>query len=80
MSIFNHNLYFQELEQIVNMDSPSNYPEGSAQVAGFFRERFEEMGWHDSLIRSFAFDDENWRLLLDLDYIFKWVHPAEEGG
>lgn len=42
----NHNLYFQELEQVVNMDSPSNYPEGNARVAGFFHERFKAMGWH----------------------------------
>ena len=41
----NHDLYLQELEQIVNMDSPSNYPEGNARVADFFHERFVDMGW-----------------------------------
>ena len=40
----NHNLYFQELEQIVNMDSPSSYPKGNARVARFLHERFAEMG------------------------------------
>ena len=41
----NHNLYFQELEQIVNMDSPSSYPKGNARVVRFLHERFADMGW-----------------------------------
>ena len=41
-----HNLYFQELEQIVNIDSPSSYPKGNARVARFLHERFAYMGWH----------------------------------
>jgi glutamate carboxypeptidase len=42
----NYNRYFQELKRIVNMDSPSNYPEGNARVARFLHERFADMGWH----------------------------------
>ena len=34
--IFNKDHYFQELEQIVNTDSPSNYPEGNIQMIDFF--------------------------------------------
>jgi hypothetical protein len=40
---------------------------------------FEEMGWHDSNIYGLTIEksEDNWTadLLLDLDYIFKWVHP-----
>lgn len=34
---------------------------------------FEEMGWHDSYIYNISFPDENQKLILDIDYIFKWV-------
>ncbi len=39
---------------------------------------FEEMGWHDATVRALGFDDEAHRLLIDLDYIFEWIHPKEE--
>ena len=38
---------------------------------------FEDMGWHDVTIWSMLADTESYEYLLDLDYIFKWVHPAE---
>ena len=41
---------------------------------------FEEMGWHDATVRALGFDDEAHRLLIDLDYIFEWIHPEDEGG
>lgn len=38
---------------------------------------FENMGWHDATIYGLTFEktDSNWTgdLLLDIDYIFKWV-------
>jgi hypothetical protein len=36
------------------------------------QEDFETMGWHDSLVYGIAFG-ESFQLLLDIDYIFKWV-------
>ena len=33
---------------------------------------FEQMNWHDCPIHAFSFND-NFELLLDIDYIFKWV-------
>ena len=40
---------------------------------------FEEMGWHDANIYGMTIEknDDNWAadFLLDLDYIFEWVHP-----
>src|SRR6202012_2738132 len=33
---------------------------------------FDEMGWHDCLIHAISFGEE-FKLLLDIDYIFKWV-------
>ena len=35
-------------------------------------EDFDTMGWHDSLIYAISFGD-NFQLLFDIDYIFKWV-------
>ncbi|WP_295231451.1 hypothetical protein [uncultured Chryseobacterium sp.] len=40
---------------------------------------FEEMGWHDSHIYSILFPDERLKLVLDIDYIFKWVLNEETG-
>jgi hypothetical protein len=38
---------------------------------------FERMGWHDATIHAVAFGPVQFELSLDIDYIFKWVHPAE---
>ncbi len=40
---------------------------------------FEEMGWHDSHIYSILFPDESLKLVLDIDYVFKWVLNEETG-
>ena len=37
------------------------------------------MFWHDCKIHAIAFDEFNYKLMLDLDYIFKWVGPEEDG-
>jgi hypothetical protein len=37
---------------------------------------FELMGWHDCLIHALAFPRDTYDLVLDIDYIFKWVHPV----
>jgi len=37
---------------------------------------FEQMGWHDVRVHALAEESENWELLLDIDYLFKWNEPA----
>jgi hypothetical protein len=36
---------------------------------------FEVMGWHDSRVWAMVADEEKFEFAVDLDYIFKWVHP-----
>lgn len=36
---------------------------------------FEQMGWHDCHIHAVAFQSAGHRLLLDVDYIYRWVNP-----
>ncbi|MFB9867077.1 hypothetical protein [Vreelandella sulfidaeris] len=38
---------------------------------------FDVMGRHDASIWSMVSNSEKFEYLLDLDYIFKWVHPKE---
>jgi glutamate carboxypeptidase len=37
--------YLKDLETIVNIDSGSSHPAGTARVIDFFRQRFEAIGW-----------------------------------
>lgn len=37
---------------------------------------YEQMGWHDCHIHALAFLPENFELLLDIDYIFRWLQPT----
>ena len=37
---------------------------------------FDLMGWHDATIYAFALKPEQFELLLDIDYILKWVDPV----
>lgn len=37
---------------------------------------FELMSWHDCHIHAFSFNDDD-ELLLDIDYMFEWVHPKK---
>ena len=46
--------FISDLETIVNIDSGSHYPEGLNQVANFFRQRFDRIGWTTT---HHAFDD-----------------------
>ena len=39
---------------------------------------FESMCWHDCYILALGLEKHN--LLLDIDYILKWVHPEGKGG
>jgi hypothetical protein len=38
---------------------------------------FDIMGWHDATVHAIGFDDEDDRslLMLDLDYIVRWIDP-----
>ncbi|MGZ3305841.1 MAG: hypothetical protein ACXU8U_08265 [Asticcacaulis sp.] len=36
---------------------------------------FDLMGWHDCRVHGLALDVKNNRLLVDIDYIFKWIDP-----
>lgn len=35
------------------------------------------MGWHDVTIWSMVADPDKYEFLVDMDYIFKWVDPAD---
>ena len=37
---------------------------------------FQVMGWHDSRVWAMVADEEKFEFAMDLDYIFKWVHPG----
>lgn len=37
---------------------------------------FEVMGWHDVRVWAMAASEEDYAFALDLDYLFKWVHPG----
>lgn len=39
------NIYMQELETLVNIDSGSRFPAGTKRVADFFVNKFEQIGW-----------------------------------
>jgi hypothetical protein len=38
---------------------------------------FEQMGWHDVQVYAVSFIPNTFELMLDIDYIFEWIHPAE---
>ena len=42
---FDLDQYLKELEFLVNFDSGSRIPEGTAKVADYFTEKFEALGW-----------------------------------
>src|SRR5262245_1377807 len=37
---------------------------------------FDQMGWHDAAIYGLAILPESFELVLDIDYILKWVDPV----
>lgn len=43
---FSLDQYLKELEFLVNFDSGSRIPEGTAKVADYFTEKFEALGWN----------------------------------
>lgn len=38
---------------------------------------FKVMGWHDAKVWGLLANPQKWEYLIDLDYIFNWVHPKE---
>lgn len=47
--------YLRELEYLVNMDSGSHDPEGTARIAAYFTDRFKQLGWQ---VKSQNLNDE----------------------
>ena len=41
----NLDIYMQELQTLVNMDSGSRFPAGTKRVAEFFTDKFQQIGW-----------------------------------
>lgn len=39
---------------------------------------FPNMNWHDSKIYAIAFKDEKFELIIDIDYIIKWIKPKKK--
>jgi hypothetical protein len=39
---------------------------------------FKNMGWHDAKVWGLLANPQEWEYLIDLDYIFEWVHQKEE--
>jgi hypothetical protein len=39
---------------------------------------FNVMGWHDAKVWGILANTDEWELLVDLDYIFNWVHSKGE--
>ena len=37
---------------------------------------FDQMGWHDVQVYAVAFLPNTFELMLDIDYILEWIHPA----
>lgn len=44
----------------------------------WFNSDFEDMGWHDSRLYSIVIPSEDFKLSLDIDYIFKWAKSDGE--
>jgi hypothetical protein len=36
---------------------------------------YDLMGWHDATVHAIALVPEQWELILDIDYIVRWVDP-----
>lgn len=39
---------------------------------------FEQMGWHDANVHAVASLPDAFEFVLDIDYIFEWIHPLPE--
>jgi hypothetical protein len=39
---------------------------------------FEKMGWHDNHVYGLALNVEEFKFVLDIDYILEWVKPNEK--
>ncbi len=46
MASFSLDKYLEELKQLVNIDSGSKDPEGLSKIAGFFEEKYKNLGWN----------------------------------
>ena|SRR5665213_2259087 len=56
--------------------------EGAALESRLTNAPFETMNWHDTYVHGLAFEPEEayaGKLLLDVDYIARWIQPVEPG-
>ena len=44
-------------------------------IKNFNSQDFENLSWHDVLVRGFFFNDVNNTFVLLIDYILEWIHP-----
>ncbi|MFI5532284.1 hypothetical protein ACIA8O_27500 [Kitasatospora sp. NPDC051853] len=58
--------------------STAVHPESGLSKSVWSDADFEEMGWHDATVHGLSVQQGEHvpRLLLDLDYIVRWVHPV----
>jgi hypothetical protein len=62
------------------------HPESGLSKSVWSAADFDQMGWHDAAIHGLALHTEGEsetllsRLLVDLDYIVRWVHPVPPDG
>ncbi|MBZ4019774.1 hypothetical protein [Streptomyces purpurogeneiscleroticus] len=59
--------------------SDGGHPESGLSKSVWSEADFEEMGWHDATVHGLHVQRTDGvlpRLLLDLDYIVRWVHPV----
>ena len=87
--VFDLTAYLTDLEYLVNIDSGSRDPEGTAKVAAFFKEKFTHLGWKVSesnldpsvgpCLKIVNTDKENYEILLmgHMDTVFKVGTAAE---
>lgn len=55
----------------------SNVEDYKLEKAVWTEDDFETMGWHDARVWGISVNPDERDYLIDLDYIFKWVHPEE---
>ncbi len=50
---------------------------GNLEKTIWTEDDFEAMQWHDCKIYAIAFNDRDFKLIFDIDYILEWVNPKE---
>jgi len=48
-------------------------------VSAFTHEDFDRLGFHDCYVRGIRWGGEQFSFSVELDYIVKWIEPADDG-